>query len=174
MPGMSGVDTLHQLQEQGVESRVLVLPSSLGGHMMTQALQAGAPGLKTTRAAEMLQAIEQVALGTPPAGIEINLAGVVTLDPVITQGFIGCSRQDHPLFQTHLAPTLQPGLSEATEPAFVFPHQPNVRSSVLGPLHPPRSTLFFSRKVGRGWFCAGRRVASEGPASAVLAAPLGN
>jgi NarL family two-component system response regulator LiaR len=65
MPGMSGIDVIRELQAQQSESRVLVLTSSLEDHIIRQALQAGAHGylLKTSRAADMLQAIQQVAQG---------------------------------------------------------------------------------------------------------------
>lgn len=65
MPGMSGIDVIRELQAQQSESRVLVLTSSLEDHIIRQALQAGAHGylLKTSRAGDMLQAIQQVAQG---------------------------------------------------------------------------------------------------------------
>lgn len=75
MPGMSGIDTIRALQTAGTTGRILVLTSSLEDHMITQALQAGAHGylLKSSRAADMLYAIQQVA------------QGYTTLDPAVAQ-----------------------------------------------------------------------------------------
>jgi len=75
MPNMSGLDVLRELQKQNIASRVLVLTSSLDDHIVRQAIQAGAHGylLKTSRAGDMLNAIQQTA------------QGISMLDPAVTR-----------------------------------------------------------------------------------------
>lgn len=75
MPGMSGLETLRELREKHEAARIVVLTSSVEDHMITQALRTGAHGylLKTNRAADMLQAIRQVA------------QGFSAFDPAVTQ-----------------------------------------------------------------------------------------
>ena len=85
MPGMSGIEAIRRLQ--GQESRILVLTSSLEDRLVKDALQAGAHGyiLKTSRAADMLQAIERVAQGMSvldPAATQIVMQQVRGNDPL--------------------------------------------------------------------------------------------
>lgn len=65
MPGLSGLDVLRQLHAAQPDVKVLVLTSSLDEQFVRQVLASGAHGylLKTSRAADMLQAIERVASG---------------------------------------------------------------------------------------------------------------
>lgn len=75
MPGMSGIDVIQQLRQEGLESNILVLTSSLEDQIVKQALQAGAHGylLKASRSADLIQAIQRVA------------QGLSVLDPAATQ-----------------------------------------------------------------------------------------
>jgi two-component system, NarL family, response regulator LiaR len=89
MPGMNGIDTMHRLQELKLESKVLVLSSSLEDQLVKQALQAGAHGyvLKASRAMELVQAIERVAQGISaldPAAAQVLMHQVQTHDPLET------------------------------------------------------------------------------------------
>lgn len=67
MPGLSGIEVLKRLDLQGVSTRVLVLTSSIEDHLVKSALAAGALGylLKTSRSAEVVSSIHQVASGNP-------------------------------------------------------------------------------------------------------------
>ena len=92
-----------------------------------------------------------VAVGTLPTGIEVEVARIVAFDPVVAQGFVRCTRQHHALAELHFAPGFQARLSEATEPALVFPQQQHVLRMLLSPRHPALTLLFFSRTGGRDW-----------------------
>ena len=87
MPDLSGIDVLRKIQERGIQTRCLVLTSSADDHLIKQALQAGAHGymLKTSRAADMVQAIERVAQG-------INV-----LDPIAAHLVMQQARDQDPL-----------------------------------------------------------------------------
>jgi NarL family two-component system response regulator LiaR len=89
MPGMNGIDTMHRLQELKLDSKVLVLTSSLEDQLVKQALQAGAHGyvLKASRAVELVQAIERVAQGISaldPAAAQVLMHQVQGHDPLQT------------------------------------------------------------------------------------------
>src|SRR5262245_36715977 len=75
MGGMSGIEAIRQIRDMHLDSKVLVLTSSLEDQMVKQALQAGAHGyaLKASRATELVQAIQRVA------------QGLTTLDPAAAQ-----------------------------------------------------------------------------------------
>lgn len=87
MPGMNGIDVMREFQASHLPARVLVLTSSLEDHLLKQALEAGAEGflLKTSRAADMLQAIERVA------------QGISVLDPAAAQVVMQQARGHDPL-----------------------------------------------------------------------------
>lgn len=89
MPGMNGVETIHRLREAEIESRILVLSSSLEDQLIKQALQAGAQGyvLKASRAADLVTAIERVASGQTaldPAAAQVLMNHVRVSDPLET------------------------------------------------------------------------------------------
>jgi DNA-binding NarL/FixJ family response regulator len=67
MPVVSGIDVLHQIEIEGIKSKILVLTSSLDDQLVKQALASGATGylLKTSRSREVVSAIQQVADGIP-------------------------------------------------------------------------------------------------------------
>ena len=75
MTGMGGIEAIQRLRQLHLDSKVLVLTSSLEDQMVKQALQAGAHGyaLKASRAADLIQAIQRVA------------QGLTTLDPAAAQ-----------------------------------------------------------------------------------------
>jgi DNA-binding NarL/FixJ family response regulator len=89
MPGMSGVEVIRRVNELALESKTLVLSSSLEDHLVKQALQAGANGyiLKASRSSELVSAIERVAAGLPaldPAAAQVVMQQVRTGDPLQT------------------------------------------------------------------------------------------
>jgi DNA-binding NarL/FixJ family response regulator len=65
MPGMSGVETLEEMEKAGSEARAIVLTSFERDEDIYQATQAGARGylLKDTSLRQMIEAIEMVAQG---------------------------------------------------------------------------------------------------------------
>jgi NarL family two-component system response regulator LiaR len=87
MPEMDGIETTRAILGHGVESRILMLTSSLEDQLVKEALRAGAHGyiLKASRAAELVQAIERVA------------AGQSALDPAAAQVVMQQVRSDDPL-----------------------------------------------------------------------------
>lgn len=87
MPGMSGIEATRQVLGLADAPAVLVLTSSLEDRLIKDALQAGATGyiLKTSRAAEMLDALERVA------------RGLSVLDPAVTQIVMQQVRGEDPL-----------------------------------------------------------------------------
>lgn len=89
MPGVDGLSALQQMRGHGVESRVIVLTSSLNDQAIHQALQAGANGylLKASRSTEVVRAIRQV------------MQGQDVLDPAVTQRLIMTTRTGDPLDQ---------------------------------------------------------------------------
>jgi NarL family two-component system response regulator LiaR len=89
MPSMSGVEVIRRVNELGLESKTLVLSSSLEDQLVKQALQAGANGyiLKASRSSELVSAIERVAAGQPaldPAAAQVVMQQVRTGDPLQT------------------------------------------------------------------------------------------
>ena len=87
MPEMDGIETIQHLREAGVESKILVLTSSLEDEAIKQALKAGAQGylLKASRSTELVRAIQRV------------IAGEEVLDPAAAQALIRQVRSDDPL-----------------------------------------------------------------------------
>jgi NarL family two-component system response regulator LiaR len=89
MPGMNGIETMRHLQKLELNSKVLVLTSSLEDQLVKQALQAGAHGyvLKASRAMELVQAIGRVAQGISaldPAAAQVLMHQVQGHDPLET------------------------------------------------------------------------------------------
>src|SRR4051812_15248813 len=75
MPGMSGLDVLSHLAEEGIDSKVIVLTMHNDATLATRALRAGAAGflLKHSAGEELVEAIRQA------------LQGRVYLTPVLTR-----------------------------------------------------------------------------------------
>jgi DNA-binding NarL/FixJ family response regulator len=65
MPDMNGVEALERLRQLKIESRVLVLTSSLQDEWIQRALKAGAHGyvLKASKTSDLINAIQRVARG---------------------------------------------------------------------------------------------------------------
>jgi NarL family two-component system response regulator LiaR len=95
--GQSAIDLARQLHPDVIlmdllmplDSKLLVLTSSLEDQMVKQALQAGAHGyiLKASRAVELIQAIQRAAQGLStldPAAAQILMQQVRTHDPLET------------------------------------------------------------------------------------------
>ncbi len=87
MPVMNGIEVIQRIQGLRLNSRVLVLTSSLEDQLVKQALQAGAHGyiLKASRATDLMQAIERVA------------QGLTALDPAAAQVVMQHARDQDPL-----------------------------------------------------------------------------
>lgn len=89
MPGMNGIETIHNMRANGIQSKILALSSSLEDQLIKQALQAGAQGyvLKASRAADLVEAIERVAAGQTaldPAAAQVLMNQVRSSDPLET------------------------------------------------------------------------------------------
>lgn len=87
MPEMDGIETTKAILGHGVESRILMLTSSLEDQLVKESLRAGAHGyiLKASRAAELVQAIERVAAGQSsldPAAAQVVMQQVRSDDPI--------------------------------------------------------------------------------------------
>lgn len=78
MPEMNGVEALERLRQLKIESRVLVLTSSLQDEWVQRALKAGAQGyvLKASKTSDLIHAIQRVAQGQR------------ALDPDVTQAVV--------------------------------------------------------------------------------------
>ena len=76
MPGMSGLEALHQLKQEGLDSRVIFLTMHADPQIATEALRAGASGvlLKHNAGEELITAIHEVLQG------RIYLAPLITRD----------------------------------------------------------------------------------------------
>lgn len=86
MPGTSGLDVIRKLNELHFDGKILVLTSSLEDQLVRQALSMGAHGyiLKATRAADLVQAIRDVAGGKRSVDLAVMQTLIATLhaDPL--------------------------------------------------------------------------------------------
>lgn len=87
MPGVSGVEAIERIRTSGLKTGILALTSSLEEQLVKRALQAGAQGyiLKASRAADLIQAIEDIAQGKSsldPAAAQVLMKQVTQPDPV--------------------------------------------------------------------------------------------
>lgn len=85
MPGMGGIEGIRRIVALGLDTRILVLTSSIEDHLVKDALAAGAHGyiLKASRPGELLAAIERV------------MEGETALDPAAGHSLVrGAARRD--------------------------------------------------------------------------------
>jgi DNA-binding NarL/FixJ family response regulator len=87
MPEMDGLAVMQQVRQLGLDSKILILSSSLEDERVLAAVRAGADGyiLKASRVGELVQAIIRVAQGQR------------VLDPAVTQVLVEHLHEDDPL-----------------------------------------------------------------------------
>ena len=87
MPEMDGVAVMQQVRQLGLDSKILILSSSLEDERVLAAVRAGADGyiLKASRVGELVQAIVRV------------MQGQRVLDPAVTQVLVEHLHEDDPL-----------------------------------------------------------------------------